>query len=69
MVPALSCPELSGKTKGLQWCLGNGPAGTKEGLGKLGARPERQRSHVRIVSGAPGKHVPEVPGLWRLDLP
>jgi hypothetical protein len=30
-----------------------------------GARPERQRSHVRIVSGAPIKHVPSVPGLWR----
>jgi hypothetical protein len=28
-------------------------------------RPERQRSHVRIVSGAPEKHVPTVPGLWR----
>ena len=33
-----------------------------------GARPEGQRSHVRIVSGAPGKHVPSVPGLWRVVL-
>jgi hypothetical protein len=24
---------------------------------------------VRIVSGAPEKHVPSVPGLWRLDFP
>src|SRR5664280_3631120 len=29
------------------------------------ARPERQRSHVLIVSGAPGKQVPSVTGLWR----
>jgi len=34
-----------------------------------GARPERQRSHVRIVSGAPEKRVPSVPGLWRLNFP
>jgi len=31
-----------------------------------GARPRRQGSHVRIVSGAPEKHVPSVPRLWRL---
>ena len=43
-------------------CVGNGPAGAGEGLR---ARPERQRSHVRIVSGAPETHVPGVPGLWR----
>jgi hypothetical protein len=30
-----------------------------------GARPRRQGSHVRIVSGAPEKPVPSVPGLWR----
>ena len=35
----------------------------------VGARPERQRSHVRIVSGAPEKQVPSVPGLWRVDFP
>jgi hypothetical protein len=45
--------------------VGNGLAGGWEGVG---ARPERQRSHVRIVSGAPEKRVPSVPGLWRLDL-
>src|SRR5450759_127919 len=33
----------------------------------VGARPRRQRSHVRIVSGAPEKGVPGVPGLWRVD--
>ena len=35
----------------------------------LRARHERQRSHVRIVSGAPEKRVPTVPGLWRVDFP
>src|ERR1035437_2379669 len=44
-------------------CVGNGPTGAGEGLR---ARPERQRSHVRIVSGAPEKHVPSVLRLWRL---
>ena len=29
-----------------------------QGAEGVGARPERQRSHVRIVSGAPGKRVP-----------
>jgi hypothetical protein len=43
---------------------GDGPA--RDGLGA--GRPERQRSHVRIVSGAPEKQVPRVPGLWRIDL-
>ena len=43
-------------------CVGNGPAGAGEGLR---ARPERQRSRVRIVSGAPERHMPGVPGLWR----
>ena len=33
----------------------------------LPPRRLRQRSHVRIVSGAPGKHVPRVPGLWRTN--
>ena len=33
--------------------LGNGPAG----LVGQGARPRRQRSHVRIVSGAPNKRM------------
>jgi len=44
---------------------GNGPG---RGWGRLGWRVRallRQRSHVRIVSGAPEKHVPRVPGLWR----
>src|ERR1035437_5113916 len=45
-------------------CVGNGPAGGGEGLR---ARSKRQRSHVRIVSGALEKHVPGVPGLWRVD--
>jgi hypothetical protein len=47
--------------------VGNGQTGAV--LGSIGgALPSfRQRSHVRIVSGAPGKHVPRVPGLWRLD--
>ena len=43
--------------------LGNGPA---KGFW-VGARLRRQRSHVRIVSGAPEKRVPRVPGLWRTD--
>ena len=46
--------------------LGNDPAGAGQGLR---ARPERQRSHVRIVSGASEKHVPGVLGLWRAQLP
>jgi hypothetical protein len=44
-------------------CFGQCPCGAGEGVG---ARPERQRSHVRIVSAAPEKHVPSVPGLWRV---
>jgi len=43
--------------------MGNGPAG----LVGQGTGPERQRSDVRIVSGALEKQVPGVPGLWRLD--
>jgi hypothetical protein len=38
-------------------------------LVRRGETPERQRSDVRIVSGAPGKHAPRVPGLWRLNFP
>ena len=38
--------------RALGMCPANGPAGAGEGLG---ARPERQRSHVRIVLGAPEK--------------
>src|SRR5450759_3677332 len=41
------------------------PCGGWEGVG---ARPRRRRSHVRIVSGAPEKGLPGVPGLWRVDL-
>ena len=33
-----------------------------------GKGPERQRSHVRTVSGAPEGHVPRVPGLWRENI-
>jgi hypothetical protein len=38
-------------------------------IGLLGNRSPslRQRSHVRIVSGAPGTQVPSVPGLWRAN--
>ncbi len=45
-------------------CFRQCPLGAGEGVG---AGPERQRSHVRIVSGAPGKAAPRVPGLWRTD--
>jgi hypothetical protein len=41
--------------------VGNGFAGADLG----GATLQRRRSDVRIVSGAPGKHVPRVPGSWR----
>src|SRR6478752_6317852 len=46
-------------------------SGVGNGLGRAGwegARLQRHRSHVRIVSGAPETRVPGVPGLWRVML-
>jgi hypothetical protein len=71
--PASRCNASPGKRMTgipLCGCSPRAPSGhhidtALRGVGERGAGPERQRSHVRIVSGAPEKRGPHVPGLWR----
>ena len=45
-------------------CLGNG----LQGLKGIRSKAPKARVTRSKVSGAPEKHVPSIPGLWRLDL-